>query len=596
MTMYGILKRPWKKYIFFFLVYMVLTIILRIIGTETWDLNKQNNILIWSALFCTSICSVYEYSRKAICTYLLVCLLYTSAEYIKMLVGIPLRGITIFDSFVFSVIIVGVILFANQLIAKCPYLIIKRSMLLITYLFFGFFLILPLLFWGYYLVSGQLLSADILLTLFQTNLSETRSYLANQNITRWIISGVLIFVILLISLYRIHKINIIHKQSKLLIVFVLLSLIFLGNTMKTKVMNIYFINTICNTYQALNSFKAYAEGKTLREQKLQTLHDVSIAAGQGGVYVLVIGESESRDHMSLYGYNRENTPWLQQLQTVHGTIVFNHAYSCHTHTVAALTYALSEKNQYNDIQSADAYSIMESAKAAGYQTYWISNQERFSTWDTPVAEIASTADHQVLVNGNAGEQVSTLYYDEALVNYIPDLTTVHNAFIIIHLMGSHQSYSDRYPGQFNQYSGKGKIVDTYDNSILYNDAVLQNLYLKIHNNPDYKAWIYFSDHGDDADANKGHEASKFTFTMAHIPLIMNFSDSFIETHRDKYNVLKNHSAAYWSNDLLYDLLIDLMDIDGVNINQDLDLASKQYNRNEGNLMTMHGQRSVVDDI
>ena len=84
--------------------------------------------------------------------------------------------------------------------------------------------------------------------------------------------------------------------------------------------------------------------------------------------------------------------------------------------------------------------------------------------------------------------------------------------------------------------------------------------------------------------------------MAHIPLIMNFSDSFIETHRDKYNVLKNHSAAYWSNDLLYDLLIDLMDIDGVNINQDLDLASKQYNRNEGNLMTMHGQRSVVDDI
>ena len=73
-----------------------------------------------------------------------------------------------------------------------------------------------------------------------------------------------------------------------------------------------------------------------------------------------------------------------------------------------------------------------------------------------------------------------------------------------------------------------------------------------------------------------HEASKFTFTMAHIPLIMNFSDSFIETHRDKYNVLKNHSAAYWSNDLLYDLLIDLMDIDGVNINQDLDLASKQY--------------------
>ena len=38
--------------------------------------------------------------------------------------------------------------------------------------------------------------------------------------------------------------------------------------------------------------------------------------------------------------------------------------------------------------------------------------------------------------------------------------------IIIHLMGNHGNYHDRYPDEFNKYSGD---IGTYDNSILYND-------------------------------------------------------------------------------------------------------------------------------
>ena len=48
---------------------------------------------------------------------------------------------------------------------------------------------------------------------------------------------------------------------------------------------------------------------------------------------------------------------------------------------------------------------MEIAKEASYTTYWISDQERFATWETPVAEIGSTADHQIWINGAAGEKL-----------------------------------------------------------------------------------------------------------------------------------------------------------------------------------------------
>ena len=107
---------------------------------------------------------------------------------------------------------------------------------------------------------------------------------------------------------------------------------------------------------------------------------------RGGVFVLVIGESETRNHMQVYGYDRETTPWLQDQRENRENITFSNAYSNHTHTVPVLTYALSENNQYNEIALQDAYSIVEAANAAGYETYWLSNQRKLGAWDTPVAE------------------------------------------------------------------------------------------------------------------------------------------------------------------------------------------------------------------
>ena len=46
-------------------------------------------------------------------------------------------------------------------------------------------LLFPLLIWGYYAVSGHVLSATIVLTLFQTNGSESLAYLKSQNLFVW---------------------------------------------------------------------------------------------------------------------------------------------------------------------------------------------------------------------------------------------------------------------------------------------------------------------------------------------------------------------------------------------------------------------------
>lgn len=53
------------------------------------------------------------------------------------------------------------------------------------YVCLGTALLFPLLIWGYYAVSGHVLSATIVLTLFQTNGSESLAYLKSQNLSIW---------------------------------------------------------------------------------------------------------------------------------------------------------------------------------------------------------------------------------------------------------------------------------------------------------------------------------------------------------------------------------------------------------------------------
>lgn len=112
--------------------------------------------------------------------------------------------------------------------------------------------------------------------------------------------------------------------------------------------NAYILNTIDSAREELVTFKKYGEAKLRRQKQLQSLTDLKIREDSGGIYVLVIGESETRDHMHIYGYERENTPFLDSLKSLPDAVIFSHAYSNHTHTVPCLTFALSERNQYKE--------------------------------------------------------------------------------------------------------------------------------------------------------------------------------------------------------------------------------------------------------
>ncbi len=563
-------------------------------------------------LLCSGICFhmalfLWDFSRSVIGLAVIVILLYVAIPYIYVVTALNVSSEEVIDAFCLGTESISCLLILEYFLRQVKKTVLSVICSVIIQIAFIFILLIPLVMLGYYGLNGCLVTGDILLTLFQTNTAEIMAYLHDRGILLWGISilSMIILCGLLVKVF--HGLSLPHhvllyyqtiqtdtgKHKRIIAI----SMIVLLASLRVVVYNVeqfYPYALVKTTMQTLQSYREYRYATELRKQRLALLHNVYIVPNQGGVYVVVIGESETRDHMQVYGYSKETTPWLTSFAKEKGTIVFSHAYSNHTHTVPVLTYALSEKNQYNQINLTNAYSIMETAKAAGYTTYWISNQQKYGAWDTPIAEIASTADHEIWLNENVGEQTKTSVYDEKLADYIPDIQPGSNVLIILHLMGCHGSYQDRYPRAFQTFTGGTPRIDEYDNSVLYNDFVLQCIYNRVKEIPDFKAFIYFSDHGEDVEHNASHESTKFSWTMARIPFLVHVSDLFMRTNPGTVQTMESHKEAYWTNDLMYDFLIDLLGIEGISHQDALDIASPAYHQDKTTLTTLHGGKKMED--
>lgn len=313
-----------------------------------------------------------------------------------------------------------------------------------------------------------------------------------------------------------------------------------------------------------------------------------------GIYVLVIGESQNRNHMSVYGYHRDTTPWLKSMMERDDFVLFNEVYSCHTHTVPVLTYALTAKNQYNTINLSEAVSLLEIAEAVGYDTAWISNQVKYGAWDTPVTVIASEANQQVWLNNNLGETTETNAYDLKLVDALDNIQYKDKMLLVFHLMGSHGSYAQRYPKSFAKFGSK-KTIDEYDNSMLYNDYVVSKIYEKAQKLPNFQAMVYFADHADAVDQNLAHDASKFVWPMTEVPMYLIFSKDFENRNRTLVDNLRNARNKIFTNDLLHNLMVSLLGIKSdVNYEASNDLSNALYDDNNERFKTLYGNKRFSD--
>lgn len=472
-----------------------------------------------------------------------------------------------------------------------------------------FYIFIQFTYIGYYMVAHSLLSINMMLALAQTNMKETMEFIQVNIPYLCIAAGVALLFCLGWFLFRMSNLSFIKMNSVSIWERIAIMGLFAVNCgiAGLSAASTQIAHVMTETKETLDSFRDYQ--KILESRKQLQIHDPVVLEQlkrvPDGVYVLVIGESLNRDHMNVYGYPRKNTPF--QTAAARDTdhyVFFDNAYACYTQTVQVLTYALTEKSQYNDVSLTDAYSIIDMARAAGFKTTWISNQSRYGVWDTPIGAIGSTCDTQYWVNEYIGTDVITKDYDEVLVPYLRKVDPQNRRqLIVIHLMGSHVSYWDRYPSSFYRYpvdmskprDNAQVMNDEYDNSVLYNDYVLQGIINTAVHELSADGVLYFSDHGEQVTARPGHNADMFDFTMVHIPFWAYISDQYQAVHPKTAAQMRSRIHMPFTNDMIYDTLLGFMGIYSGRYDGHSDFFGSYYNKRPEELMTMYGNIMITDD-
>ncbi|MGH8338484.1 MAG: sulfatase-like hydrolase/transferase, partial [Gammaproteobacteria bacterium] len=109
------------------------------------------------------------------------------------------------------------------------------------------------------------------------------------------------------------------------------------------------------------------------------------------VYVIIVGETSRRANWSLYGYARATTPYLETMGN--DLIPFDRVTSNATNTILSLPLALTRATPATPGIARSQKSIVALLKEAGFDTFWVSNQERSILTSNPISEIAFDADH-----------------------------------------------------------------------------------------------------------------------------------------------------------------------------------------------------------
>ncbi len=544
---------------------------------------KHSNGIILSAVGIALASRVYIERKVYFCQISLLFLLANSIFLIKLVLGnfIGLSSVKNYANF--SIALLNLALLLPMLFEKHVIRSVLRFIFLAVILLPVFFIL------GYYSVTSTVFAPDTLLAIAQTNIQEAIEY-AKDNF-----SCKTIFLIILANA-SVFFVAIKNTQKILWNKYNLFLVLFCITACLVGVYK-YRDNIITDipkqASKTLAQYKNFSKERTDRKDNMSKL--LLSHKPEAGVYVLVIGESQNRAHMQAYNYHRATTPWLDSMKNDKNMLLFTKAYSCHTHTVPTLLYALTAKNQYNNIAVKNAVSVLEVAEAAGFETVWLSNQVKYSAWDTPVTSIASEANQQKWINSTLGESTNTDYFDGKLIEELEKIKITDKMLIVMHLMGNHGSYEQRYPKAFEKYDGKNTI-DKYDNSIIYNDYVMSQVYKRARKIPNFKGLVYCSDHADAIDKNLSHDAAQFDFDMTHIPLYIYLSDSYIQNNSAKYKSLEKQKNKLFTNDLLFNLMLGVL---GINLNNiyepNNDPTADTFDNNKERFKTLYGKKYICEE-
>lgn len=434
------------------------------------------------------------------------------------------------------------------------------------------------------------------MVLANTNYNEAVEFV-DLKVTFWMLILIPYTILFIFSFRNPPVLNKSKKKSYLIIFLALASILFIsenainGRLIRKGVPEI--VKVTSSFFEKMTLYKEAMQEKSPKKIKVN-----SNGTSNQQTFVLIIGESCSRRHMSIYGSKRITNPKLSKRKDI---IKYTDVVSPYSTTLNSVLAIMSNADLENRIDFDKSIDLIDVFHSAGFKTYWISNQSPIGIWDNLITVLAKKSDYTKFVNissNSSFEATQNPSYDSKLFDPFKAALNekVDKKFIVLHLMGSHSSYSKRYPSEFNIFKGKNSKEETiaeYDNSMLYNDFIVDSLFniLKsnttIQNNTISSA-IYLSDHGEnvyDTNDRVGHDYSKeMPKVNVEIPFLVWLSPSYIFNNATKTETIKTNISKPFVTDDLFHTIMDLNGIQCAYFKKEKSIFNEKFNNSRQRIL------------
>lgn len=303
--------------------------------------------------------------------------------------------------------------------------------------------------------------------------------------------------------------------------------------------------------------------------------------------VLIIGESQSRHHSQLYGYTMPTTPRELERRQRGGLTVFTDVVTPWNLTSFVFRYLMSLHAVGDEGEWCQAPLFPTLFRKAGYTTTFITNQF-LSRAGEAIYDFSGGffMNHPELSSAMFDRRNTELHpFDEALLDDWQQLCQSDTAagagptLTILHLMGSHMSYKDRYPQKTRKHlrathykrpelnSHQRLVLADYDNSVRYTDSIAGVVMSRLER--EEALVVFLSDHGEEAFDDSLHiwgrmHTEQIDHRLARaefeIPFWIWCSDSYRERHPEVVSAIVRAARLPFMTDNLPHMLLWLAGI------------------------------------
>lgn len=311
----------------------------------------------------------------------------------------------------------------------------------------------------------------------------------------------------------------------------------------------------------------------------------TLTGGEGCICILHIGESVRSDHLSINGYTKDTTPWLRKQERI---VNFKNCTSIAPLTTDAIPTIIT--NASGNISSkismeleATTGSVMDLFSANNFDCFAFyagearedKNHPATGIFERMIPMLTSTAKKKYSYR-NDGPDLPKQQIDQ-VVDALKE--SKGNCFLLINNSGSHFPFSayDAHnptytPSDPDAYGSTNrddpqialKIINAYDNTIIYTDEYIRDLLSKFEGRP--FLYMYISDHGEPLGDEgiwmrqfKNYHKSEY----CKVPFFILYSKEFETLHphfAKAISQMRNNSQVPVAHENIFHTLLGIFDI------------------------------------